>query len=216
MYIHMYICLYVYTYICISLSLCIYIYIYIYTYTCVYIYIYICVHTRGLDGHGDILPPGVGRKGRTRDCVTVLSFKLFFIYMYDIIYIYIYNKTIKYIIKWKKKEKNILLSFWIVHVNGRLTTIMWCDGFWQLSNQVIVVWYAFVKKAITWWDKWLTTITSHDRFSFPSKCSGIPWQCESYFEVLHITYYILKFQSNERIVMLSLNMRTLAGYRMSR
>ena len=30
--------------------------------------------------------------------------------------------------------------------NGRLITIMWCDDFWQFSNQVIVFWYTFTQK----------------------------------------------------------------------
>ena len=31
-------------------------------------------------------------------------------------------------------------------VNGRLTTIMWCDGFGQFSDQVIVCWNTFTQK----------------------------------------------------------------------
>ena len=53
-----------------------------------------------------------------------------------------------------------------VRLNGRPNTIMWCDDFWQLSNQVIVV-------VVLIFEEWLTTITSHDRYNFAIE--GIRW-----------------------------------------
>ena len=45
--------------------------------------------------------------------------------------------------------------------------MMWCDDFWQLSNQVIAFLIYVHSKTITFRQKWLTTITSHDSFNFP-------------------------------------------------
>ena len=71
------------------------------------------------------------------------------VYMYvHIVYMYVY-------------------VYMYVHI-GRLKTIMSCDDFWWLSNQVIALLLYVHSKTITWWDKWLTTIASHDSFSFPT------------------------------------------------
>ena len=49
--------------------------------------------------------------------------------MYICIYIYIY----------------IMLYIYVVIIIIIIIIIMWCDDFWQLSNRVIVCWFAFVK-----------------------------------------------------------------------
>ena len=54
-------------------------------------------------------------------------------------------------------------------LNGILKTTMRCDYFWQSSNQVIVFVIYVHSKTIAWWEKWPTTITSHDSFNFPIK-----------------------------------------------
>ena len=50
---------------------------------------------------------------------------------------------------------------------GRLKTIMWCDDFWAVLQSGDCFSTYVHSKTITWWEKWLTTITSHDSFNFP-------------------------------------------------
>ena len=62
---------------------------------------------------------------------------------------------------------------------GRLGVILIIIILWETENYHVMWWLlaAFQSgdcfliyvhsKTITWWDKWLTTITSHDSFSFP-------------------------------------------------
>ena len=57
-----------------------------------------------------------------------------------------------------------------VDATGRLTTIMWCDSFWQLSNHSVCVLICAHSNTITWWETWLTTITSHDISNIPNNC----------------------------------------------
>ena len=53
---------------------------------------------------------------------------------------------------------------------------------WETENYHVMWWFLAVSQSgdcclicvhsntITWWDKWLTTISSHDRFSLPNRC----------------------------------------------
>ena len=61
-------------------------------------------------------------------------------YIYSVyIYIYIYIYIYVYIIG-RRTRGDCCRSI------GRLKTIMWCDGFGQFSNQVIVFWCTFTQK----------------------------------------------------------------------
>ena len=44
---------------------------------------------------------------------------------------------------------------------------MWCDDFWIVVQSGDCFCICADSNTITWWEKWLTTITSHDRFNFP-------------------------------------------------
>ena len=141
----------------------IHIYIYIYTHiihTCVYIYIYIW---------------GAGLWSlccRSAMAWTARSLAADNIYVYILFY-FVFRTQL--FVRWTgpsvlsplQRSEPTGLYIYIYMYIGRLKTIMWRDDFWWLSNQVIVCLLYTHSKTITWWDKWLTTIASHDSFNFP-------------------------------------------------
>ena len=110
----------------------------------IYIYIYIYTHTHTHTVHIYI-----------------------YIYIYTYIYVCIHTHTTYTYIYIYIYYIYIITHIYVLPSFGRLKTIMWCDCFCHLPNQVIVLLICAHSNTIAWLEKLLTTIISHDRFNFP-------------------------------------------------
>ena len=131
-YIYIYICSYIYiythTYSTVYIYICIYIYIHIYVFMYISIYIYIKRERSYIRSSLDTNP--------RNNWISV--WKQLYAFASAAQHINIVSRT-------RHLSRGMRFAHLSCAYCGRPKTIMWCDDFGQLSNQVIVCWYAFIQ-----------------------------------------------------------------------